>query len=152
MSSPALQAKAQALNARMEAEARTVLDEVERTSVRNIARKGVECVLKCYDKAGSTGPGDALENCVANCQNPSRQANHYVQQEVQSFQNRLNRSMMDCQDRAKDMMYPGVENDAKKMGKVEDTLLACMSKHVDDHIKMLVPLRKRIDAELKNLK
>jgi len=151
MSSLALQAKAQALNAKMEAEARAMLDDLERTSVRKIARTGVTCVLKCYDKAGSTGPGDVLENCVQNCQMPSRQANQLVQQEVGQFQNRLNRSMMECQDKAKDMMYPGIENDAKKMAKVEDTMLACMSKTVDTHIGLLKPMRQRIESQLKSL-
>jgi hypothetical protein len=152
MSSQQLQAKAQALNSKMEAEARGVLDEIERTEVRKVARKGVECVLKCYDKAGTTGAGDVLENCVSNCQMPSKQANQMVQQEVGEFQQRLNRSMMECQDKAKDMMYPGIENDAKKMGKVEETLLACMSKTVDNHIGLLQPLKKRIQGQLNQFK
>lgn len=32
------------------------------------------------DKAGTTGPSDALENCVQNCQMPHKQAQQYVQQ------------------------------------------------------------------------
>lgn len=152
MSSQQLQAKAQALNSKMEAEARSVLDEIERTEVRKVARNGVECVLKCYDKAGTTAAGDVLENCVQNCQMPSKQANQMVQQEVGGFQQRLNRSMMECQDKAKDMMYPGIENDSKKMAKVEDSLLDCMSKTVDNHIGLLQPLKKRIQANLKQFK
>ena len=151
MASPALQAKAQALNAKIEAAATGVLDELERTSVRKVARKGLECVLKCYDKAGTTGPNDALQNCSANCQMPSQQANQLVQSEVAQFQNRLNRSMMECQDKAKDMMYPGIENDAKKMGQVEDSLLKCMSSTVDQHIGLLKPMRQRIEGQLKQL-
>ena len=71
--------------------------------------------------------------------------------EVQQFQNRLNRSMMECQDKAKDMMYPGIENDAKKMGKVEDALLSCMSQTVDSHIGLLKPMKQRIESQLKSL-
>ena len=82
---------------------------------------------------------------------PSKNANHLVQQEVGQFQNRLSRAMMECQDSAKDMMYPGIENDAKKMGKVEDSLLACMSKTVDTHINLLKPMKQRIEAQLKSL-
>lgn len=151
MSSPALQAKAQALNAKMEGEARGMLDQIEKTAIRKVARKGVECVLKCYDKAGTSGAGDVLENCVQNCQMPSKNANQLVQQEVGQFQNRLQRSMMDCQDRTKDMMYPGIENDAKKMVKVEESLLACISKTVDAHINLLKPMRQRIESQLKSL-
>lgn len=149
MSSPALQAQAQALNAKIEAAATGVLDEMERTTVRKVARKGLECVLKCYDKAGTSGSNDSLQHCSNNCQMPSQQANQFVQQEVGQFQNRLNRSMMECQDRAKDMMYPGIENDAKKMGQVENQLLKCMSSTVDAHIGLLKPMRQRIEGQLK---
>lgn len=152
MSSNQMQAKAQALNSKMEAEARGVLDEIEKTEIRKVAKKGVQCVLKCYDTAGTTGAGDVLENCVQNCQAPSKQANQLVQREVQDFQRRLNNSMTECQDKAKDMMYPGIENDAKKMGKVEDALLACMNKTVDNYIGLLQPMRKRIQGHLNQFK
>jgi hypothetical protein len=41
------------------------------------------------------------------------------------------------------MLQPGMENDARKMAKVEDTLLQCMSKTVDEHISMLQPMQDR---------
>lgn len=56
--------------------------------------------------------------------------------------------MQECQDKARDMMKPGYENDAKKMAKVEDTLLSCMNKTVDEYIGMLKPMKERIVAQL----
>ncbi len=50
------------------------------------------------------------------------------------------------------MMVPGIENDSKKMAKVEDVLINCMSKQVDEHIKLLNPMKDRITAALKNYK
>ena len=146
-----MQAKAQALNAKMEAEAHQVINDVEMNTIRGIARKGIECTLKCFDKAGTTGPSDILQHCADQCQFPHQQAGQLMSSEINQFQNRLNRSMMECQDKAKDLMYPGIENDAKKMGKVEDTLLACMSKTVDTHIGLLKPMRQRLEAQLKQL-
>ncbi|CAB9503345.1 Protein FAM136A [Seminavis robusta] len=151
MASPALQAKAQALNAKMEAAARAEIAEIENKTIRKIGRKGVECTLKCFDKAGTTGPSDVLQNCANQCQMPNQQAGQLLNAEVGQFQNRLSRSMMECQDKAKDLMYPGIENDAKKMGKVEDTMLACMSKTVDTHIGLLKPMRQRVESQLKQL-
>jgi hypothetical protein len=57
--------------------------------------------------------------------------------------------MMDCQDNAKDMLSPGMENDPKQMQKVEDSLLQCMSKAVDQHIALLKPMQTRIISQLK---
>lgn len=55
--------------------------------------------------------------------------------------------MMDCQDDAKDQMTPNM--DPSKMQKVEDSLLKCMTKAVDQHIALLQPMKKRIVQQLK---
>lgn len=57
--------------------------------------------------------------------------------------------MMDCQDQAKDLMSPGMENNPRQMQKVEDSLLKCMGKAVDQHIELLKPMKKRIVDQLK---
>jgi hypothetical protein len=80
MSNPAMQAKAQALNAKMEGEARVVLDEIERTVLRKKAKESYQCVVKCFDKVGTTGPSEVLEQCARNCQIPYQRANAFVQE------------------------------------------------------------------------
>lgn len=80
MATPAGQAKANALNSKLEGEARITIDDIEKNYLRNGAREFHQCSIKCYDKAGKTGPSDALESCVRNCELPHRQANAMVQQ------------------------------------------------------------------------
>lgn len=177
MASPAAQAKAQALNAKLEGEARDAIDEIDKEFMRKIARQSHVCATRCYDKSGKSGASDELEMCVRNCQAPHQHANTLVQnvslerckdgrtvhlqrecvspyvvcllQEVNQYQNRLNRAMNECQDKARDLMQPGIENDARKMAKVEETLISCMSSTVDQHIKLLKPMRDRIKQGLK---
>lgn len=72
-----------------------------------------------------------------------------ITQEVNQFQNRLNRAMMDCQDQARDMVTGDIQNDARQMRKFENTILSCMSKTVDHHIGLLDPMAKRIERDLK---
>jgi hypothetical protein len=60
--------------------------------------------------------------------------------------------MAECQDKARDLMVPGYEKDAKRMQRVEDTLLSCMATTVDQHIQLLKPMKDRIGSALKNLK
>lgn len=79
MASPAAQAKAQALNAKLEGEARVAIDEIDKLHMRKVARSSHACALGCYDKASTTGPSDVLESCVLKCQAPHQQANAYVQ-------------------------------------------------------------------------
>ena len=56
--------------------------------------------------------------------------------------------MQECQDKARDLMKPGYENDAKKMAQVEDALLHCMSTTVQQQVKLLKPLKDRIIGQL----
>ena len=72
-------------------------------------------------------------------------------QETAQFQNRLNRAMVDCQDQARDMIKPGMDDDPQGLAKVEEEMLKCMSKVVDSHIKLLNPMKERIVGELKKL-
>lgn len=149
MASEELQVKAQQLNTRVENEAQSTLDDIERNLLRPIARKAYACVVKCYDDAGSKGKSEAIENCSRQCQAPYEYAHQVVQHEVGNFQQRLQRAMMLCNDEASAMITPSMANDPKQMKKVEDTVLACITKVVDDHVKQLKPMKQRIDSQLK---
>eukprot|EP00525_Craspedostauros_australis_P011601 CAMPEP_0198114870 /NCGR_PEP_ID=MMETSP1442-20131203/6118_1 /TAXON_ID= /ORGANISM="Craspedostauros australis, Strain CCMP3328" /LENGTH=358 /DNA_ID=CAMNT_0043772269 /DNA_START=74 /DNA_END=1153 /DNA_ORIENTATION=+ len=146
MSSPALQAKANGLNAKMEGAAGEVLDEIDRHHIRKLARASFVCATKCYDKAGTKGPADVLQNCVQQCQLPFQRGNALVQQEIGQFQNRLNRNMTECQEKARDLM-----TDPNQTQKVENALIDCMAKTVDHHIALLKPMKQRIIASLKKV-
>jgi Eukaryotic protein of unknown function (DUF842) len=79
MASIEAQKKAEALNAKLETEARIVLDEIDKRHIRTVARGAYACAVQCYDKAGIQGPSESLEGCVRNCQIPHQQINVYVQ-------------------------------------------------------------------------
>mmetsp|Transcript_15677 Transcript_15677/g.39437 ORF Transcript_15677/g.39437 Transcript_15677/m.39437 type:complete len:153 (+) Transcript_15677:80-538(+) len=150
MASAAIQAQANALNAKMEGEASKMLDDIERSWMRKVARQSFACAVKCYDKAGTSGPAESLESCTRNCQAPYQQSSNLIQQEVAQFQNRLNRNMQECQERARDMITPGTQNDSYAMAKVEKVLISCMETQVNEHIKLLKPMKERITSVLKN--
>lgn len=152
MASPALQAKAQALNARLEGEAKTSIDAIEKELIRPIARQSFACVVQCYDKAGKTGSSNELDQCSRQCQARYQGAHAILQQEVGSFQNRLSRAMMECNDKANDLMTPGAQNDPKQMKKIEDVAIKCISKTVDEYVGLLKPMRKRVSTQLDGLK
>ena len=56
--------------------------------------------------------------------------------------------MQECQDKTRDMMKPGDEQDTKKMQRVEDALIACISQTVDQHIALLKPMQQRILSQI----
>mmetsp|Transcript_9648 Transcript_9648/g.13659 ORF Transcript_9648/g.13659 Transcript_9648/m.13659 type:complete len:142 (-) Transcript_9648:514-939(-) len=122
MASPDLQARAQALNSKMEGAAKLAIDEIEKTLIRPLAKLSYKCVVECYEKAGSTQPSEQLDHCAKQCQAPYQLSHNIIQQEVNSFQDRLSRSMMQCNDEASANITPEVQKDARKMKKVGTNL------------------------------
>ncbi len=59
--------------------------------------------------------------------------------------------MTQCNDDASAMITPDVQRDARKMKKVEDTVLSCISKTVDNQLKQLGPMKQRVASQLKQL-
>ena len=59
------------------------------------------------------------------------------------FQDRLNRNMQECQEKARDLIKPGMESDPNQISKVEQALISCMSKQVNEHINLLGPMKDR---------
>lgn len=68
MASANLQAKVQQLNSKMEGHATMVIDNMEKSLLRPKAKQSYECVVKCYDKAGSTASAESLQHCSQQCQ------------------------------------------------------------------------------------
>jgi hypothetical protein len=79
MASQDAQNRANALNAKIEAEAGGVLEDLEKNLLRKVARESFSCAVKCYDKAGNTGPQETLEQCAQTCQGPYQQSTNMVQ-------------------------------------------------------------------------
>lgn len=51
--------------------------------------------------------------------------------------------MQECQEKARDLVKPGYENDPNQIAKVEQALISCMSNQVNEHIKLLKPMKDR---------
>jgi hypothetical protein len=59
--------------------------------------------------------------------------------------------MQECQEKARDLVKPGYENDPNQISKVEQALISCMSKQVNEHIKLLKPMKDRYVSATWNL-
>ncbi|KAL5721342.1 hypothetical protein ACHQM5_004998 [Ranunculus cassubicifolius] len=55
-----------------------------------------KCAYECFDRQRKQ---EEINNCVEHCSAPVMRANNVVQEEMSRFQERLNRSMMVCQDK-----------------------------------------------------
>lgn len=62
------------------------------------------CAARCCDDGNVSL--DRVQQCVENCSKPLQVSQDYVQSEIQSFQNRLQRCVMECNDDIKLKMGP----------------------------------------------
>jgi len=148
MASPDLQSKVNQLTARIEGDLTSCMDEIERLKLRPLGRSMHACVVACYDKAGKSGSKQQIEQCSQQCMMPFQRAGAVAQQEVANFQNRLNNAMMQCNNDAQAMVTPDMQHDARKMKKVEDSLLKCIEGAINKSRDGLKPMKQRIESQM----
>uniref|UniRef100_A0A0D9XQY2 Protein FAM136A n=1 Tax=Leersia perrieri TaxID=77586 RepID=A0A0D9XQY2_9ORYZ len=98
-----------------------------------------KCAYECFDRRRSQ---EGINNCVENCSVPVLSANNVVETEMAKFQERLNRSMMVCQDKF----------EAAKLQKMKthatEELESCVNRSIDDSIRVLPHLVDQIKSSL----
>eukprot|EP00429_Kryptoperidinium_foliaceum_P052475 CAMPEP_0176079494 /NCGR_PEP_ID=MMETSP0120_2-20121206/39760_1 /TAXON_ID=160619 /ORGANISM="Kryptoperidinium foliaceum, Strain CCMP 1326" /LENGTH=136 /DNA_ID=CAMNT_0017413253 /DNA_START=30 /DNA_END=441 /DNA_ORIENTATION=+ len=80
-----MQARANALNAKMEGEAAKVMDDIERNMLRKVARESFACAVKCYDKAGTSGSSEALDSLLETAKSPTSKPLHWFKMRLDVF-------------------------------------------------------------------
>lgn len=119
---------------------------LSRTHFRPMMKQVHSCSIKCYDNANASD--EQIQICEQNCANQIQACKKVFESEMNSFQNRLQRGIMDCQDQAQDKVTENVRNDSKKMEALQADMLKCVSACVDKHISNLPSLQKKIEGEI----
>ncbi|KAL5204423.1 hypothetical protein ABZP36_009294 [Zizania latifolia] len=97
------------------------------------------CAYECFDRRRSQ---EMINNCVENCSVPVLTANNVVETEMAKFQERLNRSLMVCQDR-----FEAAKLQKMKTQAIEE-LESCVNRSIDDSIRVLPHLVDQIKSSL----
>ncbi|WVZ53494.1 hypothetical protein U9M48_004425 [Paspalum notatum var. saurae] len=99
-----------------------------------------KCAYDCFDRRRSQ---EGINNCVENCSVPVLTANNLVENEMAKFQERLNRSLMVCQDRFEAAKLQKIKTEAAQ------ELESCVNRSIDDSIRVLPHLVDQIKTSLK---
>ncbi|CAO2148281.1 unnamed protein product [Urochloa humidicola] len=103
-----------------------------------------KCAYECFDRRRNQ---EGINNCVENCSVPVLTANSLVENEMAKFQERLNRSLMVCQDKFEAAKLQKMKSDAA------EELESCVNRSIDDSIRVLPHVVDQIKTNLKiNLK
>ncbi|GJW29122.1 FAM136A-like protein [Tanacetum coccineum] len=96
------------------------------------------CAYECFDRRRKQ---DDISQCVENCSVPVLQAQNLVEGEMAKFQERLNRSLMVCQDK-----YEAAKLQ-KKTGAMQD-MESCVNLTIEDNVKSLPHMVAKLKASL----
>lgn len=131
---------------------RRVKDSLEVLDKQHLRRMQADC-FKCSTRCCENGTwsSEDVQNCLTRCQAPVQEAQTFLETELNNYQNRLQRCMMDCSDRVRDRMPQNPsENDLMKYrGEAE----SCAAKCIDSHLTQQLPaLMTRLAERMKGFK
>ncbi|KAK9287818.1 hypothetical protein L1049_016260 [Liquidambar formosana] len=98
-----------------------------------------KCAYECFDRKRKQ---EEISNCVEYCSVPVVNAQSLVENEMAKFQERLNRSLMVCQDKFETAKQQQLRTDAM------NNLESCVDQSIEDSIKALPHLVGRLKGSL----
>uniref|UniRef100_A0A7S2V684 Protein FAM136A n=1 Tax=Fibrocapsa japonica TaxID=94617 RepID=A0A7S2V684_9STRA len=125
-----------------------VINAVDQKYLRPIQRKTYLCMAKCFEGNSSR---QETENCTTRCPAELQQAQHVLQSELQTLQNRVQRCAAQCQEDIQNLVTPSTQGDSRQMAKLQENLNKCVSGCMNDSCKQLKPVQNRIEQKLKQI-
>ncbi|KAJ9699612.1 hypothetical protein PVL29_005469 [Vitis rotundifolia] len=98
-----------------------------------------KCAYECFDRKRKQ---EEISNCVEHCSVPVVNAQALVENEMAKFQERLNRSLMVCQDKFESSKLQQMRTDAMK------DMESCVDQSIQESIKTLPHVVARLKTSL----
>lgn len=95
-----------------------------------------KCAYECFDRSKRQ---EEISSCVENCSIPLSNVQHTFDHEMAQFQERLNRSLMVCQDK-----YEAAR--LQKKNDAMNDLVSCADQSIQESIKTLPHLANKLKA------
>lgn len=106
-------------------------NSLDLSHVRKLMKKTYLCAAQCCDS--TSGTYEDVQHCIDNCTAPLTNAQTYLKNEFQDFQNRVQRCLMVCSDTVKGRMEKENSksfNDKYKT-EYEECAKSCLKSHSD---------------------
>uniref|UniRef100_UPI00398E3DF1 protein FAM136A n=1 Tax=Pristiophorus japonicus TaxID=55135 RepID=UPI00398E3DF1 len=129
---------------RLQAAVDGMVQGLEREQIRQMQAKMFKCSADCCENGNASM--EEVHQCIERCHTPLAKAQAVLTGELERFQNRLQRCMMDCNDKARDAFDSGVKEQDVKY-KVE----SCVTKCVDDHAYLIPSMTKNLKESLASI-
>ncbi|CAN0923054.1 Protein FAM136A [Linum grandiflorum] len=98
-----------------------------------------KCAYECFDRSRKQ---EEIASCVENCSVPVLNAQHHFEDEMAKFQERMNRSLMVCQDKLEAAKLQQVGSDAM------NALESCVDRAIQENTSTLPHLVRKLKTSL----
>lgn len=131
---------------RVEENMNNMVEEIDKSYLRKMQGDMHRCAATCCDN--EVYSVQKVHNCIENCSTSLNKAQQYIQKEFERSQNRLQRCILDCNDKIKDQMGPNPTQ--KEVDRYSDDFEKCATKCVDNYCEVLPSLEKTMKKVLSN--
>jgi len=121
---------AEAAQSRVQNAIKDFINAVDKSTLRGYEKKMHLCAAECCDD--DLAHVEDVHRCIEKCQQPTQQAQQYVQSELERFQDMLQRCVLSCQDQVRDKVGPNsTEAEIRKYrGEFETCAIACCDTNI----------------------
>ncbi|KAL1285585.1 Uncharacterized protein T4B_8780 [Trichinella pseudospiralis] len=126
-----------------------MLDSLDREYLRKLQKQMYLCSSDCCDDGKASM--ESMQHCVTQCARRVHMVQQYMTNELQNFQDRLNRCSMQCKDAVEDKLNSKSKNETKSMIAMEKMFNECVSKCAEDHVNLLPGIKRRAADYIKSL-
>eukprot|EP01041_Mallomonas_annulata_P011584 gene11584-24225_t len=134
------------LQERLQSSVTKVMKQLEQSKVRPLQKKTYLCMAGCVES--SSTPDHVVNNCIENCSTVVNAVNEIISQEMNSFQNRIQRCSMSCQDEFNDKITPDMRENPKKLEQARKQSMGCLNSCVNKHIDLLKSIQGKLEQEI----
>ncbi|GBG27633.1 Protein FAM136A [Hondaea fermentalgiana] len=136
-------------NTRVQQAVGDLLESLEKQRIRPMRKEAFLCSAKCCDSAVGN---EQLQNCVQECQRKTAQTESIISQELETFQQRLQRCAMGCNDRAQDQIPADPNAQTPELiNRLQKEAEACANKCVDTNLASLNKIGERVNQAVKHM-
>jgi hypothetical protein len=140
---------AMALQAKLQGAVNKMMDNVDAKYLRSMQKETYLKMAGCFDKHSTS---QSLQNCLQTQDILMKSVQQMIQNEMNQFQERLQRCSMGCQDEVNDKFSLTSDSSQNEIAKAEQHILKCSGVCIDKHIALLGPLEKNIVSKIHDIK
>ena len=126
-----------------------MLNKLERDRIRPIQRNSHLKIAECY--ANKSASAEEVEACANHCSLPIQKVQMIIQNEMNVFQNRVNRCAEQCSDEVNDKFSSVADSPANQQA-AQKMMHDCAQSCVDKHVALLKSVQAKLEKDLDQLK